>query len=209
MNRVASRAKTAVPRWHRAFLAMLPVIVAHARVSFRQLDPEARAEAIQEVVANALRAYARLVELGKVSIAYPSVLAKYGVAQVRDGRRVGGHLNVRDVLSPYCQRLKGVVVERLDRFDEEENAWQEAVVEDTRTSPVPDTVAFRVDFADWLRLLPRRLRKIATLLATGETSTAAAEKFAVSVGRISQIRRELKLAWEGFQGELLPVPAAA
>ena len=41
------------PAWHRQFLAMLPMIVRHARVSFRHLDPEAREEAVTEVVANA------------------------------------------------------------------------------------------------------------------------------------------------------------
>ncbi len=31
-----------------------------------------------------------------------------------------------------------VAAGRLDHFDEEENAWAEAVVEDTRTATVPD-----------------------------------------------------------------------
>ncbi|MGA2069645.1 MAG: hypothetical protein ABSG86_32130, partial [Thermoguttaceae bacterium] len=111
---------------------MLPQIVGRARISFRYLNPEARAEAVQEVVCNALKAFVRLVQLKKVALAYPTVLAKYGVAQTRDHRKVGGHLNVKDVMSPYCQRLKRVVVERLDHYDDEEDAWQEAVVVDTR-----------------------------------------------------------------------------
>jgi hypothetical protein len=35
---------------------------------------------------------------------YPSALARFGVAQTKDGRKVGGRLNVRDVSFPYCQR---------------------------------------------------------------------------------------------------------
>jgi len=71
-------------------------------------------------IANAVQAYARLVKLGKTDVAHPSALARYGVAQVRDNRRVGGHLNIRDVMSPYCQRHKNVSVERLDKFDKVE-----------------------------------------------------------------------------------------
>jgi hypothetical protein len=52
-----------------------------------------------------------------------------------------------------------------------------------------------------MQLLPHRLRKIATFLANGETTTAAAKRFGVSLGRISQIRKELFLAWHSFQGE--------
>jgi hypothetical protein len=51
------------------------------------------------------------------------------------------------------------------------------------------------------------MRKIAKLLATGETTTAAAEKFGLCTGRISQIRSELKAAWDRFVGEQ-PVAAA-
>jgi hypothetical protein len=115
-----ARSHRPVPRWHKVFLAMLPQIVAHARIAFRYLKPEARAEAVQEVVHNALKAFVRLVQLQKTELAYPTVLARFGVAQTRDGRKVGNRLNVHDVLSPYCQQRKKVFVERLDRFDEEE-----------------------------------------------------------------------------------------
>ena len=64
-----------------------------------------------------------------------------------------------------------------------------------------ETAIVRIDFSTWLQLLPRRLRKIATFLANGETTTAAAKRFRVSQGRISQIRKELFLAWHRFQGE--------
>jgi DNA-directed RNA polymerase specialized sigma24 family protein len=108
--------------WHKAFLAMLPTILSYARTAFQHRDPEAREDLIQEVVANACVAFKALWDRGKQALAYPTVLANYGIRQVRDHRKVGGKLNIKDVLSPYCQKHKGVVVERLDRFDEEENA---------------------------------------------------------------------------------------
>jgi hypothetical protein len=183
-------------------MQMLPVIHAYARGAFAHLHPEARQDMIQEVVANALVAYVRLYQQGRVALAYPTVLAKYGVAQVRDGRRVGAKLNIRDPLSRYCQQRKGVVVERLDVFNEEENAWAEAVVQDTRTATVPDIVSFRVDFADWLASLSRRDRRIAECLAIGNRTSDVAERFDVSPGRISQLRRELNTNWREFTGEM-------
>ena len=115
-------------------------------------------------------------------------------------RKVGGKLNVLDISSTYCQQRKGVVVERLDHFDEEENAWLEICLEDRHVGPA-EVAATRMDFAAWLKSLPKRLRRIAKFLATGETTTVAAKKFGVCPGRISQIRMELKRAWQTFQGE--------
>ena len=46
-------------------MGMLPAIVRTAEISFRKVRPELRKEFIQEVIANSLVAYARLVELGK------------------------------------------------------------------------------------------------------------------------------------------------
>ena len=181
---------------------MLPAIVTHARITFQHYDPESRAEAIQCVVASSFVTYARLVAVGKEAIAYPSVLARLGCAQYRDHRRVGAKLNIGDVLGSYCQAKKHIIVERLDRFDDEENQWQEAVVQDTRSAPVSDIVAFRCDFAAWLRSLPRRDRRITATLALGNRTSEVAKRFKVTEGRISQIRRELAESWRTFVGDL-------
>jgi hypothetical protein len=190
----------ATPSWHQPFVQMLPAIQRHARIAFRHLDAEARAEAEQEVTANALLAFVRLVELGKADLAYATPLAMYGVRQFRAGRRVGGKLNVRDISSRHCQRVKGVQVGRLDHFDEAEGQWKEILLEDRRAGPA-ETACCRIDFAAWLRSLSHRNRKIATTLATGESTGVTAKRFNVSSGRISQLRRELKESWEAFQGQ--------
>jgi hypothetical protein len=199
------RCKQSPPAGHHDFMAMVPKIETHAQRAFRQLNAEARGEAVQEVVCNACAAVARLVELDKVAVAYPSALARFGVAQTRGGRKVGGRLNVRDVSSPYCQREKGLTLDRLDGFDKQEEAWLEMLLEDRHAGPA-EVAAMRMDFAAWLQGLPRRLRKVATFLAGGETTTAAARRFRVSPGRISQLRKELFHALQRFQGE---EPAAA
>lgn len=189
--------KRSVPRWHKKFLVMLPLIRRHAQISFGRLDAEARQEAVQEVICNALAAYRRLVELKKEHVAYPSALARYGVAQVRAGRRLGGSLNVRDVTSTHCHLQKGVQIDRLDRFDEEEMCWEEVLVEDKTAGPA-EIAASRLDFAAWLRLLSGRNRRIANTLATGESTLAVARRFHMSPGRISQLRQEFKRTWDDF-----------
>lgn len=194
------RCKQSPPAWHAAFEAMLPRIETYAKIAFRHLDVEAREEAVQETVCNACRAYVRLIELNKTDVAFPIALARFGVAQTKDGRKVGGHLNIRDITSTYCQQRKHVVVEPLDKFDRGEEAWREILIEDKHAGPA-EVAATRIDFSTWLQLLPRRLRKITTFLANGETTTAAAKRFHVSLARISQIRKELFLAWHRFQGE--------
>ena len=53
---------------HTSFLAMLPAIRRLALIAFRDLDPEAKAEGVQEVTANSFVAFHRLAELGKTVI---------------------------------------------------------------------------------------------------------------------------------------------
>lgn len=88
--------------WHEQFLDLLPAIRRHALVSFQHLQREARAEAVQDVVAYALVAFVRLLQFGRGEIAYAAPLAGFGVARVRDGRRVGTSVNVLDVTSRHA-----------------------------------------------------------------------------------------------------------
>jgi hypothetical protein len=184
---------------HAAFLSMLPAIRRTAQISFRKVRPELRDELIEEVIANAFCGFARLVERGQADRALPSPLARFAIAQVRVGRRVGNRLRIRDVLSNYAQYRKQFFVEPLDQYDEEEECWQQVLIEDKRATPA-DVAACRIDFAEWLRRLTARLRKIALALAASETTKGAAEKFGLSPARISQLREWLKKSWEEFQG---------
>ena len=192
--------KDGSPTTQTAFLEMLPAIQNQAKVAFRDLPVQRQEDLIAEVTANAFVAYTRLVERGLTDIVYPTPLALYAIKQVRSGRRVGVKLNVRDVASRYCQQMKGVTVERLDRFDKETDGWQEIIVEDKSSGPA-EIAATRLDFAAWLRTLPQRLRQIAKTLAVGETTGNVARKFRVSPGRVSQVRHELKKSWQAFRDE--------
>jgi hypothetical protein len=186
------------PEWHAVFLRMAGRIRKAARIAFRHYDLEAREEAVQAVLCNACAAVARLAELGKLDLCYASVLSRYSIAQVKDGRLTGGHLNCLDISSRYCQRLKDIVVERLDRREkDEDNAWCEVLVEDRHAGPA-ETACSRIDFDAWLHALPRRDRKVAQYLSLGNRTSDAARKFKVSQGRISQLRRELQESWNAY-----------
>lgn len=198
---MTARCEKRLGSWQDRFVLLLPTIVKNVALAFRNLRPEAQAEAVQEALANACVAYARLVERGKEGLAFATVLAKYAVAQVRTGRQVGGKLNILDVSSIYCQRRKRFALQRLDRYIPEEECWREAVVEDGRM-PIADLVAFRIDFPRWLQTLPPRDRRIAEALANGNRTTDVARRFQISLARVSQLRREFYKSWLAFHGEV-------
>jgi hypothetical protein len=197
-----------VPEWHRRFLALLPAVRRCAEFSFRKLRPDLRKEMVDEVVVNALAAFARLVERGKEDSAYASSLAAYAVKQVRQGRELGNRLNAKDVSSRYAQQRKGLQVERLDQFDASDDEWKEILIEDRKAGPA-ETAASRIDFAEWLATMSSLRRKIAQCLATGTSTQEAAHQFDVTPGRISQIRREFHESWLAFHGETVAASAAA
>lgn len=186
--------------WQAGFVALLPAIRAHARIAFRALRPEARDDAIQEAVANACVAYVRLVQLGKQDLAYPSALVRFAVKHYWAGRRVGSSMNSGDVLCRHAQRHRGFQVEQLDAGYAGRKGWSEALADNTR-SPVPDQVAFRIDFPAWLAGQNCRDRRLARFLALGNCPAEAADRFGISRARISQIRQELRESWAEFQGD--------
>jgi hypothetical protein len=201
MTQSVSGLKPATADLQAIFLKMAPLIATHARICFANDDPESREEHIAEVLANAFCSFLRLAQLNRLSVAYPSALARYSVAQVKCGRRTGSKLNVNDVTSEYCQRETNVVVQRLDKWDRDRDAWQEILIADDRHANPADLAASRIDFPAFLDTLSRRNRRIAMKLAVGEKTSRVARIFGITPGRVSQLRNEFKVAWEKFHGE--------
>jgi hypothetical protein len=183
--------------YHARFLAMLPQIEATAHCAFRSVPREMRAELVQAAVVAAYAMFVRLAQRDRIELAYASPLVKFAVRQVRAGRCVGSALNRHDLSSAYGRRFHGVRIERLDQQDSATGEWREALIEDRRCGPA-EIAASRIDMAAWLRSLPRQRRKIATLLAMGETTQHVARQCSLTPGRISQMRRQLKKSWETF-----------
>jgi DNA-binding NarL/FixJ family response regulator len=185
-------------RPNEQFLEMLPKIRKRACRAFCRARPERKAELIQEVIANSYCAFAALVRDGKTQAAYATPLANFAIRQVISGRQVGTKRRLRDVLSERRFQPASIVVERLDRFDETEGAWKEALLVDRRATPAEMAIA-RIDVAAWLDSLSPRNRQIAKFLAMGETTGNAAQQYGLSSARISQLRKLLEASWLRFQ----------
>jgi len=188
--------------WQATFLGLLPQIRNYAIPAFRHLRAKDREEAVQETVVQAFVLFVRLMRRGRGEQVFPTTLARFAVARVRQGRTLGTDMNSLDVTSSYAQRRRGFVINRLDHYDPRNRCWIEAAVEDYRT-PVVDQVCFRIDFPDWLSRLTRRNRRVAESLAHGNSTHAVARQFRVSAGRVSQLRREFYESWEQFQQGLV------
>ena len=79
------------------------------------------------------------------------------------------------------------------------NAWDEALQENAQ-SPIIDQVAFRCDFPAWRSTRCDRDRRLIDDLMIGERAHVAAERYGLTEGRVSQLRREFHEDWDRFCG---------
>jgi hypothetical protein len=192
-----------VSGWQASFLAVLPAVQLHARIQFRRLRAEQREEAIQEAIASACVSYQILASKGRLYAAHASTLATFAVNFVRNGRHVGGEQDAaRDIISPVARRRHGVRLVHIDRQcgQGQTEGWRQIAIEGRKVC-IPDLVAFRVDFGEWLATLTRRDQRIIGAFIGGDGTFAVANRFSLSPARISQLRRRYEREWRAFQGE--------
>jgi hypothetical protein len=197
--------KPASARQNELFVSLLPQIINQVEYAFRRVPPEARAEYVQEAVAHAYWMFLQLCRRRKTSIAFATPLAKFAIRHVREGRRIGSRFNLRDLTTTCGGPGSGNGLKRLDRFDCRTGEWRELVVEDWRSGPA-EIATTRIDFADWLKTLSVRDRRLAEILALGESTGRAARMFRISAARVSQLRQEFFEGWHKFVGELADPP---
>lgn len=186
--------------WQPGFLSMLPAVETHARIRFRRWPAERREEAIAETIAAACLYYQQAVVNGRRENIRPGSLSDFAVRHVVEGRHVGGSLDRgRDVLSPRAQRRHGFHAAGIGSLVEH-GEWKDLAV-GSRRYPVPDAVAFRVDFPDWLGRQSRRDRRIISALLSGKSATEVARQFGLTDGRVSQLRSGFAKSWRSFIGE--------
>ena len=182
--------------WQSGFLTVLPTVQTNAEIQFRRLPAEQRQEAIQEAISAAAVSYQILVAKGRAHDAYASTIATHAVQHVRSHRHVGGSQEAaRDVMSSVARRRHGFRLD-LGNCDRLQN-----MLTASRRSDVCELAAFRVDFDRWFSMFTRRDQKIITALASGECTKSVSEKFGISPGRVSQLRRRYEQQWLVFQGE--------
>jgi hypothetical protein len=175
------------------FTALIQKIENYAGARFRHLDPEARQEAIQNVLALAWFRFLDLAAAGKhEDAAVVDSMIYWSIIHTSQGRR--GHgcdgLKAKCALD-YGRRGKaGVKVDRL-------NLDLHVSLE----SPVPTQAAFRVDTPAWLATLTDRNREIAIDLGLGYSTGEVAKRSGVSPARVSQLRREFVDSYHEFHDE--------
>jgi hypothetical protein len=184
------------------FLAILPKVEAHGRFCFRKMRCHHRQEeAVAEMVALAWHWFLRMAQRGKDACAFPTVLAGFAARHVNRGRRLCGKERSTETLSSFSQQQHGFEVERLPLdASGSHNPLTEALHDNTQT-PVPDQVAFRVDFPNWRRTRTKRDRRILDALMVGERPKTVARRLGLSPSRVAQLRRDFQEDWERYGDE--------
>jgi hypothetical protein len=181
------------------FLSLVPRIEQHGRVFFRHLRPRSlREERIAEMVALAWKWYRRLAEQGKDAAQFPSMMATFAARAVNSGRRLCGKESAKDVLSSDAQQRHVFKVKNLpDGYSPVREVFETALTDNTVTRP-DEQARFRINFPAWLRTRTERDRLMVQDLMVGDRTCEVSQKYGVSRGRVSQMRRDFHDDWERF-----------
>jgi hypothetical protein len=199
---------------HAAFLSLLPHVELHGRIYFRHLRSHQKADAIQEMRAVAWQWFVRLHQHGKDPADFLKAFTTLLARAVNSGRRLVGMAKAKDVMNPATQRRHGFEVEPLPSTPRRSHeslyatahgqelldAFEERLRDNTVT-PVPDQVAFRIDWPAWLATLTGRERRMIRAMAQNEPTLDLRKQFELSPARISQLRREFHDGWTRFCGD--------
>ena len=194
---------------HQTFLSQLPTIDKALSYHFRHQPARQRDDVIADARAAVWHAWLGLLRRGKDPLAVGvTAIARNAARYVKAGRLLGcgtGTRGCRDVFHHRAQKAGGFQLLGLDDRggrggNRARDAWRAWEVEDNRVSPA-DQACFELDYEAWLARLPERKRRIAELLAAGETTGDVARQLGVTAGAVSQTRRWLEADWRSFQGE--------
>jgi hypothetical protein len=144
-------------------------------------------------------------------------MATLAAPHVKNDRHVGGTSSRTDVLSKHSRVQHGFQIEFLSAstrtprnclYGKSEGQQRRITLEerlqDNTQTPVPDQVAFRIDFPAFLRSLTPRGRRIAEFLALRHSGKHAAVKFQLTSGRITQLRQQWCREWYAMHDEQAP-----
>src|SRR5271166_4773165 len=119
---------------HTHFLSLLPRIVTHGRIYFRNLKCQQKKEdAMAEMVALSWKWFVRLAQKGKDASEFTSALATFAARAVKSGRRLTGMEKTNDVLSPLTQTRRSFTVSSLPNISSLcGNVLEEALQDNTQ-----------------------------------------------------------------------------
>lgn len=206
---------------HDRFLALLPKIELHGQIFFRHFKSQKKEEVLQEMRALGWKWFVRLAQRGKDAAEFISTFNSFLARAIRNGRRITGQEKAKDAMSEFAQKRRGVRVESLPRTraslerlysdvhgQREHDALEERLRDNTVT-PVPEQVAFRIDWPEWLRTRDHRDRRIIEHLLKGEQGRDVGRRFGLSPARVSQLRRAFREDWERFGADEEPEAGVA
>jgi hypothetical protein len=184
---------------HDVFLSLVPKIEIYGRIFFRHLRcVHQRQEAIAEMIGLTRKWFLRLSERGQDASQFPSALARFAACAVQGGRRLCGIDPAQDVLSGRAQQRQHFGIGSLGNGSSLSGHLLEEALHDNSQTPVPDQVAFRLDFPAWLTTRSERDRRLAQDLMRGERTLDVSRKYGTSAARISRLRREFYEDWNQF-----------
>ena len=190
------------------FVEMLPDVERRARLTFRDLDVEAREEAVAEVVAHCWKNYLHCALDGRAVPA--SSLAHYAMLGVKSGRCFAGQSSL-DVLSPRTRLLGRVTVGSLDAAPANQGLGGDGIgwwdrsntLEDKRLwQRPPERVRVKHDYGAFLgsgQVNPQE-KLTFNLLAEGHSTSEIAEHLQVSAPRVCQLKESLAAKLLDFFG---------
>lgn len=132
---------------------------------------------------------------GRDASLWPTGFAQQIVRNVMGGRKIGSRLRSNEALSVEAQARRGFAMQSLPDYSTMSgNEVSEALADHQCENPA-DAAAFNLSFPVFLARENERNRAIISAFLRGLSPQAICERFQLSEGRISQLRREFRQRW--------------
>jgi hypothetical protein len=203
----------AIEQLHTQYLELVPRIEQHANIFFRGIPcAHKRADKVAECLALGWKWFLSVQEKGKDISTFTMVFVYLVAKAVKSGRKLTGMEKAKDVMSQQAQARNSFTVESLPASNQRshdnlygtsdgqrlQDIWEERLQDDLQT-PIPDQVAFRLDWPRFIATLTQRDRELAEFLSLGHRAKQAADRFKLTPGRVTQLRQQWCREWQIFQ----------
>lgn len=181
------------------FVPLMEAVQRVASLFFRSIKCSSRRDDLtQEALALGWKYHLSALQRGKDLRDYVGAFATFCCRHAFRGTRLAGGQARRDVLDPANHRefergLTPLAVDPANTVSVLLDQLQDRGSHDPATRAV-----IRLAFTAFLNSLSERTRAVADLLAAGHSTKKTSALSGLTPGRISQIRRELLVAWEAF-----------